>query len=169
MVAHPVQDMPEVSIAPKAVGVRLSCLRCGAIAGRHCSSCIDLSEPSNEFYENPHLAMRRPTHCGGLTVHNGRLWVYRSLASLVQAWRGLSRANRRDPSRTASEWLSGNAWHTLQNTYNVCVPRSRARRYLICANAFTRSMTFTLDPTRRRYQLHRKTPTIRDRYPTEPI
>jgi hypothetical protein len=46
MVAHPVQDMPEVSIAPKTVGVRLPCLRRGAIAGRHCSSCMALRERS---------------------------------------------------------------------------------------------------------------------------
>jgi hypothetical protein len=32
MVAHPIQDMSEVSIAHKTVGVRLPRLRCGTIA-----------------------------------------------------------------------------------------------------------------------------------------
>lgn len=58
--------------------------------------------PQNEFYENPHLAMRKPTHCGGLMYTMvdcgfiGRLIFGASMA-------GLSHANRRDPSRTASE------------------------------------------------------------------
>jgi hypothetical protein len=28
--------------------------------------------PQNEFYENPNLGIRKPTHCNGLTLDNGR-------------------------------------------------------------------------------------------------